>query len=466
MWELEIEQRFGFGKIAITKTVNSEPTTVNPTYDANGNTLTVGRVIPNAPPQNMTLRYDEENRLVEVSDSTSDSVYTYDGLGRRVEAKVSSWNVSLGTWDLVSDTHYVYDGWRVIEELDSNYNTLRSYTRGLDLSGSLENVGGIGGLLALANYTLGSSTPVSTASYFFDGNGNVIDLVADDGTSAAHYQYSPFGEMLVATGLLATVNPYQFSTKERDAVTGLVYYGKRYYNSGAGRWLSRDPIQEQAFFNQHFLKSRSQRKRMQTEALSPPYLFVGNNPINGVDPLGLTVLFGVNQTSEGRSQVIQMVSYLSQSPTFRAAWQQLVNSNTSYTVTASIPMTPGGHFEENANFGEFDPVTRDLWVDPVEGKQFDTTGGPLDDQFEYPALILAHEVQHAIDYDNGTLNKCLNQRRDPNQPPYYAPNEAEVRAQDFAHKVAQELEAYFPLDYVGPNFLGDVIVNSVTPPRR
>jgi RHS repeat-associated protein len=212
---------------AITKTVNSEPTTVNPVYDANGNTTSL---------QGMTLVYDEENRLVEVSDATSDSVYTYDGLGRRVETKVS---IS-GT--LTSDTLYVYDGRRVIEELDENYTTLRSYTRGLDLSGSLEGAGGIGGILGI---TLNTEPGTLNASYFYDGNGNVIDLVGDDGSSQAHYQYSPFGDRLSATGSLADINPYQFSSKERDVATGFYYYGQRYYNPGTGRWLSRDPINEE-----------------------------------------------------------------------------------------------------------------------------------------------------------------------------------------------------------------------------
>jgi RHS repeat-associated protein len=238
-----------------------EGTTVNPSYDANGNTLALQRLGGGG---GMTLRYDEENRLVEASNSTSDSVYTYDGLGRRVEAKVSSWNLTLGTWNLVSDTHYVYDGRRVVEELDANYTTLRSYTRGLDLSGSLEGAGGIGGLLALS---LPNGLAFTAANYFYDGNGNVIDLVGDDGSEQAHYQYSPFGERLSATGALADINPYQFSSKERNLTTGFYYYGLRYYNPGPGRWLGRDPLGEKGGINL--------------------YCFVGNGPYTNYDSFGL-----------------------------------------------------------------------------------------------------------------------------------------------------------------------------------
>jgi len=69
----------------------------------------------------------------------------------------------------------------VIEELDGNYATLRSYTRGLDLSGTSEDAGGIGGLLAMAQPSGASWT---ASSYFYDGSGNVTDLVNDDGAPA------------------------------------------------------------------------------------------------------------------------------------------------------------------------------------------------------------------------------------------------------------------------------------------
>jgi hypothetical protein len=37
--------------------------------------------------------------------------------------------------------------------------------------------------------------------------------------------------VLVSTGVWADTNPYQFSSKERDGLTGFSYYGFRYYNS-------------------------------------------------------------------------------------------------------------------------------------------------------------------------------------------------------------------------------------------
>jgi len=54
----------------------------------------------------------------------------------------------------------------------------------------------------------------------------------------------PFGEVLRATGPMATANPFRFSTKFQDDETGLLYYGYRYYDLSTGRWSSRDRIGE------------------------------------------------------------------------------------------------------------------------------------------------------------------------------------------------------------------------------
>lgn len=56
----------------------------------------------------------------------------------------------------------------------------RKHTWDLDLSGSLEGAGGIGGLFAAANTqgTLGTTTDNRTFICFYDANGNVSQLLA------------------------------------------------------------------------------------------------------------------------------------------------------------------------------------------------------------------------------------------------------------------------------------------------
>jgi RHS repeat-associated protein len=64
-------------------------------------------------------------------------------------------------------------------------------------------------------------------------------------------------------------NPYLFNGKELDEETGLYYYGARYYNLRYSVWLGVDPMVEKY-------------------AGITPYNFVMNNPINLVDPTGLS----------------------------------------------------------------------------------------------------------------------------------------------------------------------------------
>ncbi|MBM3878363.1 MAG: RHS repeat-associated core domain-containing protein [Verrucomicrobia bacterium] len=77
-------------------------------------------------------------------------------------------------------------------------------------------------------------------------NGNIAALVnAADGSTSARYEYGPFAEPVRVTGSLAKANPFRFSTKWTDNEAGPLYYGYRYYNPTTGRWLSRDPIEEE-----------------------------------------------------------------------------------------------------------------------------------------------------------------------------------------------------------------------------
>lgn len=141
----------------------------------------------------------------------------------------------------------------------SGEDTARSLAA--SFSRTLDGAGGVGGLLMVREHT-------ASATHFagYDGNGNVTALVKTDGSVSARYEYSPFGEPIRATGPLARVNPFRWSTKFTDEESGLVYYGYRYYSPTLGRWISRDPIKEGDGPNL--------------------YAFLVNNPISGVDFLG------------------------------------------------------------------------------------------------------------------------------------------------------------------------------------
>jgi RHS repeat-associated protein len=215
--------------------------------------------------------WDAANRLVSMTSlldsSAPDSArkkldFHYDSIGRRICKTVSTWDGSAYSNPLA--TVYLYDGWNLLAEIDTSLNLLRTYTWGRDLSGTLDQAGGIGGLLFLTDHTTNAN---ETYYPFYDGNGNVAGLLKEDGSIAAQYEYSPFGQQIRATGPMAKANPFRYSTKFQDDESGLSYYGYRYYSPSTGRWLSFDPAGEAGGLNL--------------------YGFVGNDPLNFIDPYGL-----------------------------------------------------------------------------------------------------------------------------------------------------------------------------------
>ena len=170
----------------------------NYSYVASGNLLS------NNLSSNYT--YDAEGRLAAVGSVG----YVYDAEGRRV-AKLS------GT----TATKVYLLGLRgeQVSELDGSGNWLRSNAYA-------------GGKL-LATYT-----PSGLHFHFTDwlGSRRVQGNVA--GTVEETCQSLPYGDSLNCTGSDAT--ELHFTGKERDAESGLDYFGARYYASSMGRFLSPD----------------------------------------------------------------------------------------------------------------------------------------------------------------------------------------------------------------------------------
>ncbi len=188
--------------------------------------------------------------------------FAYDYMHRRVQ-KIVSTNSTGSTFVAQSTNRFMYDGWNLLAILDSQSSILQSFTWGQDLSGTMQDADGIGGLLLVTAHG-GVNTNCFAA---YDGNGNVTALVRGGSDPVvARYKYSAYGELLRATGLLAVANPFRWSTKFWDEESGLIYYGYRYYDPDQGRWLGRDPIEEKGGLNLH--------------------IFVSNQPSLAVDRFG------------------------------------------------------------------------------------------------------------------------------------------------------------------------------------
>jgi len=82
-----------------------------------------------------------------------------------------------------------------------------------------------------------------------DANGNAVSFIDEAGNVQAHYVYDAFGNTVSQTGAMAAVFRFLFSSKYLDDETALYFYGFRYYSPALGRWMSRDPVDEEGGLN-------------------------------------------------------------------------------------------------------------------------------------------------------------------------------------------------------------------------
>ena len=105
-------------------------------------------------------------------------------------------------WNLIHETIYTIDG-------GTTNTTEVQYFWGLDLSGTIQGAGGVGGLLAVSR---------NGQLYFptFDNNGNVTKYIDESGNVVAAYEYDDFGRTISQSGPLADFFRHRFSTKYYD----------------------------------------------------------------------------------------------------------------------------------------------------------------------------------------------------------------------------------------------------------
>jgi RHS repeat-associated protein len=198
-------------------------------YDANGNTLSDA--------SGRSYTWDFESRLVSmIVPGTGSTAFKYDPFGRRIQK-----SGPLGT------TNYLYDGFNLLVEVDQSGNVLARYapTRNLDEP--------------LSEWRSGT-----TNYYQQDRLGSATSLSNSAGAVAKTYTFDSFGKLTASTGALT--NPFEYTGREFDSETGLLFNRARYYDPQVGRFLSEDPIRFRGGANF--------------------YAYTRNNPVVLIDPLG------------------------------------------------------------------------------------------------------------------------------------------------------------------------------------
>ena len=174
-------------------------------YDANGNVLDDGT---------RTYQWDAENRLIEVVHKTGlpgTTTFRYDGLGRRIAIAYNG-----------AETRYLWCGSSLCQERSSNDAVTRHF------------------------YPEGESILTSGQFLYYapDQLGSVRDVLAvQNGSRVASFDYDPYGNSTQSNGRVAT--DFRYADMFYDQQDGLYLTQFRAYDPKAGRWISRDPIQEQ-----------------------------------------------------------------------------------------------------------------------------------------------------------------------------------------------------------------------------
>lgn len=228
---------------------------VSATYDAQDRILTFGtQAYVHSPAgnlesrtdgtQSLALTYDELGNLTKViaTDGASPKTieYVVNGIGRRVARKVNG----------VFDRAWLYrDGLRPVSEVDAA-GTFTHFVYADSQSGAPDFLIRSGVLYRVVKDHLGSVRMVVNAS---------------TGVVAQTLEYDAFGSVLANSN--PDFQPFGFAGGLYDAATGLVRFGARDYDPGMGRWTNKDPI--------GFAGGDTN-----------VYVYVGNDPVNLVDPQG------------------------------------------------------------------------------------------------------------------------------------------------------------------------------------
>ncbi len=182
----------------------------------------------------------------------------YDALGRRCVSILNG-----------STTYYIYDGEKAILEY-----------RGWSGGPSAANVYGksIDEILKRTDYTV---TPNSVVYYQDDHEGSITHLTDASGNIIEYYRYDAFGKPTIYGSNGSPLNPqvsiyhnrFMFTGREYVETFGIYEYRNRAYHPALGRFMSEDP---KLFDSKDYNLFR----------------YVGNDPLDRVDPMGL--YFGVD----------------------------------------------------------------------------------------------------------------------------------------------------------------------------
>ncbi|MEM7595051.1 MAG: RHS repeat-associated core domain-containing protein [Cyanobacteria bacterium P01_A01_bin.83] len=207
-------------------------------YDLDGNLIYKSDGV-----NSWTYSYDDQNLLVSVLEANGSlTEYEYDIFGNRIATVYNG-----------ERTEYLVDPFGygdVVGEYDGNGNLTAEYTHGIGL--------------------ISRTDSSNVAAYYdFNATGSAVGLTGTGGEVLNSYGYLPYGESLFESESINNAFEFVSQWGIMEEANGLDFMRARYYLPSEGRFLNTDPI-GLAGGDTNF------------------YRYVNNNPLNLIDPSGLS----------------------------------------------------------------------------------------------------------------------------------------------------------------------------------